>query len=80
MERKINVICPRCNSKEVELLTRAPKDEAWEVYICDTCTFSWRNTENENITDPEKYDSRFKLDSTQFNQLAQIPPIPDLKK
>lgn len=72
------MMCPRCDSKEVELLTKAPKDDAWEVYICNTCTFSWRNTEGENITNPEKYDSRFKLKPTEFDNLAQIPPIPDL--
>ena len=43
------MICPRCNSEKVDLLTKAPKDDAWEVYICDTCTFSWRNTGGENI-------------------------------
>ncbi|PTI60477.1 non-oxidative hydroxyarylic acid decarboxylases subunit D, partial [Staphylococcus succinus] len=30
------MICPRCDSEKVELLTTAPKDNAWEVYICET--------------------------------------------
>ena len=45
-----NLICPRCHSKEVSLLTKSPVGDVWEVYLCETCTFSWRNTEGENIT------------------------------
>jgi transcription elongation factor Elf1 len=74
------MICPRCDSEKVSLLTKAPVDHAWEVYICGTCTFSWRNTEGENITNPEKYDKRFKLNPAEFDKLDQIPPIPALKK
>jgi transcription elongation factor Elf1 len=74
------MICPRCDSEKVSLLTKAPVDDAWEVYICGTCTFSWRNTESENITNPEKYDRRFKLNPANFNKLDQIPPIPEIKK
>ncbi|KWU67735.1 non-oxidative hydroxyarylic acid decarboxylases subunit D [Priestia megaterium] len=72
--------CPRCESEKVNLLTKAPVDDAWEVYICETCTLSWRNTEGPNITDPEKYDKRFKLNPAEFKELDQIPPIPELKK
>ncbi|MGO3048907.1 vanillic acid non-oxidative decarboxylation protein [Staphylococcus casei] len=72
------MICPRCDSEKVELLTTAPKDNAWEVYICETCTFSWRNTEGEHITNPEQYSSKFKLKPEEFEHLDQIPPIPDL--
>ncbi|MFP3887765.1 vanillic acid non-oxidative decarboxylation protein [Priestia filamentosa] len=72
--------CPRCDSEKVSLLTKAPVDDAWEVYICDICTLSWRNTESDNITDPEKYDKRFKLNPAEFKELDQIPPIPELKK
>ncbi|CAI8703455.1 non-oxidative hydroxyarylic acid decarboxylases subunit D [Priestia megaterium] len=72
--------CPRCESKKISLLTKAPVDDAWEVYICETCTLSWRNTEGSNVTDPEKYDKRFKLNPAEFKELDQIPPIPELKK
>ncbi|WP_430027573.1 non-oxidative hydroxyarylic acid decarboxylases subunit D [Paenibacillus turicensis] len=74
------MICPRCDSKTIELLTKAPLEDAWEVYICGTCYFSWRSTEGENITNPEKYDRRFKLNPANFEKLDKIPPIPDLKK
>lgn len=74
------MICPRCDSNTVELMATAPKDNAWEVYICNTCNFSWRSTESEEITDPAKYDKRFKIDPARIPFLDIIPPIPELKK
>lgn len=73
------MICPRCDSKEVKLLTKSPVGDVWEVYICQTCCFSWRSTESEEITNPEKYDKRFKIKAEIIPNLAQIPPIPKLK-
>ncbi|CAM3168750.1 vanillic acid non-oxidative decarboxylation protein [Lactococcus hircilactis] len=72
----INLICPRCHSKEISLLTKSPVGDVWEVYLCETCTFSWRNTEGENITQPDHYDSRFQLNPEDFVHLENIPPIP----
>lgn len=73
------MICPRCDSDKVELLTKSPVGDAWEVHICNTCTFSWRNTESERVTNPEKYDERFKLTKEEIDGLGIIPPIPALK-
>ncbi|WP_275298391.1 non-oxidative hydroxyarylic acid decarboxylases subunit D [Clostridium sp. YIM B02555] len=72
--------CPRCDSELVSVMVKSPVGHAWEVYLCDTCKFSWRSTEGENITDPEQYDKRFKLNSEEFNKLDQIPPVPPLLK
>jgi transposase-like protein len=74
------MICPRCNSESVDLLVKSPVENAWEVYLCETCKFTWRNTEGLNITDPEKYDKRFKLNPETFEKFDRIPPIPDLLK
>jgi protein-arginine kinase activator protein McsA len=74
------MICPRCDSKTVELLTKAPVDDAWEVYICKTCFFSWRSTEDDDIKNPNQYDKRFKIDPKEINLFEQIPPIPALIK
>jgi len=43
------MICPRCDSNTAEKLVDAPADKSWEVYICKTCWFSWRSTEDEAI-------------------------------
>lgn len=74
------MICPRCDSDTAKLLTKAPVDDAWEVYICETCCFSWRSTESEDITDPDKYDKRFKIDPDKIKFLSEIPTIPELIK
>lgn len=70
------MICPRCDSTKIELLTKAPKDNAWEVYICEECSFSWRTTESEEVTNPDKYDKRFKIDRASIDSLPIMPPLP----
>jgi vanillate/4-hydroxybenzoate decarboxylase subunit D len=74
------MICPRCDSDNAALLVKAPVDDAWEIYICGTCNFSWRSTESEDITDPAKYDPRFKIDPKEIPNLSVLPPIPKLAK
>lgn len=74
------MICPRCDSAFTSVMVKSPVGDEWEVYLCDTCQFSWRSTEGDNITDPEKYDKRFKLEANKFDKLDQIPPIPTLLK
>jgi hypothetical protein len=61
-------------------MAKSPVGDAWEVYLCGTCQFSWRSTEGTNITDPAQYDKRFKLNPAEFAKLDQIPPIPPLLK
>ena len=74
------MICPRCDSDAAELLVKAPVDDAWEVYLCGTCNFTWRSTESEDITDPGKYEQRFKIDPLSIPDLPVIPPVPKLAK
>ncbi|MDQ0204304.1 3-polyprenyl-4-hydroxybenzoate decarboxylase [Pectinatus haikarae] len=67
------------------LTTRVRPDKdvfkiSWEIYLCDTCKFSWRSTEGINITDPDQYDKRFKLNPAELDAFDQIPPIPKLLK
>jgi vanillate/4-hydroxybenzoate decarboxylase subunit D len=74
------MICPRCDSDNVGLLVKSSVDEAWEVYKCSTCYFTWRSTEPDDIKDPEKYDIRFKIKPAKIPELSIIPPIPKLVK
>lgn len=60
MSVNVHVVIP----KKVSLLTKYPVGIVWEFYIYNTCTYSWRNTESENITNPKKYNPQFKLNST----------------
>ncbi len=74
------MICPRCDSDTAELLVKAPVDNAWEVYICNTCNFTWRSTESEDITNPAKYDRRFKIHPDTIPDIPVLPPVPKLPK
>jgi len=74
------MICPRCDSDTAELLVKAPVDNAWEVYLCGTCSFTWRSTEGEDITNPARYDGRFKIDPLSIPNMPVIPPVPKLIK
>lgn len=74
------MICPRCDSDAAELLVKAPVDDAWEVYLCGACNFTWRSTESEEITNPAAYDRRFKIDPVSIPNLSVIPPVPKLMK
>ncbi|WMJ78532.1 MULTISPECIES: non-oxidative hydroxyarylic acid decarboxylases subunit D [unclassified Sedimentibacter] len=66
--------CPRCESDKIKKITDAPKDNAWEVYVCEKCWYSWRSTENPVVIE------KFKLDDEKIAHMGLIPPIPPLKK
>lgn len=72
--------CPRCDSTTVSVMATSPVGDVWEVYFCETCSFSWRSTEPDDITDPAKYDPRFKIDPATIASLDEMPPIPPLRK
>ena len=36
--------CSRCNADTVRVMTKSPVGDVWEVYVCDTCSYSWRST------------------------------------
>ena len=66
--------CPRCDSETVRKMVDAPVDNAWEVYVCDTCYYSWRSTETPHIH------AKFKLNPAEFDKLGTSPPVPPLDK
>ena len=65
--------CPRCESEQVRVMVTAPVDNAWEVYMCDKCCYSWRSTEETHILD------KFKLNDEKIKNMQTIPPIPPLR-
>jgi protein-arginine kinase activator protein McsA len=74
------MICPRCDSDTAELLVTSPVGKVWEVYLCATCQFSWRSTEDDGIRDPAEYDPRFKIRPAEIPTMSVIPPVPPLLK
>ncbi len=73
------MICPRCDSETVDLMAKAPVGDAWEVYICTTCHYSWRSTETPDKTDPKQYKASFKIKPANIPNMLVIPAIPPLK-
>lgn len=73
------MICPRCDQDMAYKLADSPYGQEWTVYICGKCYFTWRSTEDEEITDPGRYNPVFKLSSESFAKMPCIPPIPPLK-
>jgi vanillate/4-hydroxybenzoate decarboxylase subunit D len=73
------MICPRCGCSTTNLLVKSPVDDAWVIYKCRTCDFTWRSTESEDVTDYSKYDARFKIDPSKIVELPVMPPIPKLE-
>jgi transposase-like protein len=73
------MICPRCESEHVEKIADSPVGNVWEVYMCERCYYSWRSTEAPEVTDPAKYNPKFKLTEKTISTMMEIPPIPPLK-
>jgi vanillate/4-hydroxybenzoate decarboxylase subunit D len=74
------MICPRCDDDRAEKIFEAPEDGVWEIYRCPRCYFTWRNTEEKEVTDPKLYNPKFKLTDRQIQNMAVKPPIPPLRK
>lgn len=53
-------------------MAKAPKDHAWEVFLCETCCFSWRSTESIKVHE------KFKLNEEKIKNMQTIPPVPPL--
>ena len=66
--------CPRCDADTVRVMTKSPVGDVWEVYVCDTCSYSRRSTEEIHVHDV------FKLKPEDIPNLQQIPPVPPLKE
>jgi protein-arginine kinase activator protein McsA len=73
------MICPRCGTEKVKLLTKSPVGDVWEVYVCETCWYSWRSTETADKTDFKEYSPKFKIKPESIPNMLVIPVIPPLK-
>ncbi len=60
--------CVRCLRDAASVVATAPDgSNAWEVYYCSECNYSWRNTEPEEITDIAQRDPWGQLDKKDFS-------------
>lgn len=55
--------CVRCLEDTASTIAHAPDgSDAWELYFCESCHYSWRNCEPDYITDIDKRDPWGQLD------------------
>ncbi len=47
------MICPRCDDNQAYKIFEAPEGPVWEVYRCPRCNFTWRSTEEDEVTNPK---------------------------
>ena len=73
------LVCPRCESKTLEVVFSSPVPGICDVYMCKTCRYTFRSTEPDYMTDPKKYDPTFKLDPKKLDDFPMMPAIPPLR-
>ena len=76
MESSHPAVCPRCRSTTIEVRSRSPVAGVWTVFGCATCLYTWRSTEPEENTDPDKYPAVFRLKPEDLANLPVAPSIP----
>jgi vanillate/4-hydroxybenzoate decarboxylase subunit D len=72
--------CPRCRSNTIMVRSTSPVAGVWTVYGCNTCWYTWRSTEPEENTNPDKYPQVFRLNPADLPKLAVAPVIPPLRQ
>jgi len=73
-------VCPRCRSNTTAVRSVSPVAGVWTVYGCDTCFYTWRSTEAEAYTDPDRYPVVFRLAPEILPKLQVAPRIPPLRQ
>jgi vanillate/4-hydroxybenzoate decarboxylase subunit D len=68
--------CPRCRSLAIAVHSASPVAGAWIVFGCVTCLYTWRSTEPEENTNPDKYPAVFRLKAEDIPNLTISPGIP----
>jgi vanillate/4-hydroxybenzoate decarboxylase subunit D len=74
------LMCPRCRSITAEVRSLSPNPGVWTVYGCNTCFYTWRSTEPEENTNPDKYPEVFRLSPEDLPKLQVAPSIPPLQQ
>ena len=49
--QEVQEMCIRDSADTVRVMTKSPVGDVWEVYVCDTCSYSWRSTEEIHVHD-----------------------------
>jgi hypothetical protein len=74
------LICPRCRSTEIVVISRSPVEDVWTVHGCKVCLYAWRDTEPEENRNPDLYPQPFRLTPEDVASFPVVPTIPALRK
>lgn len=75
--------CVRCLRESAARVAAAPDGSgAWEVFFCETCSYSWRDNEPDFITDPRQRDPWSQLGKVEDfeKEIPSVPPYKTVKK
>ena len=73
------LICPRSDTDGVKVIFKSPVEGEWVIYQ-GRCGYMWRSTEPDYITDPDKFDPKFKVKLEDMDKFPMMPAIPPLRK
>ena len=74
------LVCPRCRSAAIDVLSNSPVAGVWTMYSCKTCLYAWRSSEAEENTNPDKYPEAFRIKPEDIPKFPKVPAIPPLRK
>jgi Zn ribbon nucleic-acid-binding protein len=72
----MSVQCPRCDSSDTAEVYAGKEDNVilWHVYHCNSCAFTWRDTEPAVTIDPKQRPSWARLKGVDLGSLRQVIP------
>jgi C4-type Zn-finger protein len=74
------LVCPRCRSTALAVISRSPVKGVWTVHGCEICLYAWRDTEPEENRNPDLYPEPFRLNAEDVGSFLVVPTIPPLRK
>jgi vanillate/4-hydroxybenzoate decarboxylase subunit D len=75
VEKLANRVCPRCRSKTTDTRSTSPVAGVWTVFGCNACFYTWRSTEPDENTNPDKYPEPFRLKQEELESFPVAPTV-----
>jgi hypothetical protein len=72
--------CPRCGTGHTRIVAHSPVAGAWQMYLCQTCFYSWRSTEPDQVTVASHIPAIFRVDAAAIRDGKVMPAIPPLRQ
>lgn len=71
--------CPRCATPHAAVVARSPIQGVWQMHLCTTCFYSWRNTEPDYATRTDALAAGFHIDPANIPLGKPMPTVPPLR-